>query len=632
MSSFIYPPQEIIEDSLVGKKNYEQLILWMLYNNDQCEWAMFLQKPLEIPISTLSRHLNQLQGEGYVNKISKGLYEITPEGRRRFHNLSATKERKRKINYPPDIILKKRNYTHWILWMIYNNTFCKWVDFLNEPLSINQSSLSKAINQLIKKEMITKDDDKKEYRISHRGKSEYSRILQFYDLDRQTLLEEESKRIDDNTKKTTKFFQKYHIEDEGIQFRFLNNLLKLDYTPVKPTLKSEEDFHKILLYLSINHPMRFPESISIAEFSSKYGIKENTLSYFVDQIVDNDLYPIKFFKITDSSENHYYIQENEKLEKFMRAIAEDNVIKNTYLNRLFSRTSDIKLTVNSILDEMCELIFKNNLREALEQFLPEYIKYLAYKIESEIDFTETYDKLEGIIWQEMSNIFQMKSSKNLNAQYSEELKEIETQLSTNRENFDLYMSKIKHLIYFGRFDDVLKILETLLEIFPERKRELKLKKASVLKRIKRPEEGLNMILDLIQDFPDDSDLLILKAYYLQYLNRREESLNLISEIVRSYPDNGMYHDTYGEILMYFQKYKVAISQFKKALTLTIDDWFIPQTYIKLGICYKELGSLELARKYLNEGIQFTKQSSIESEIKQKWFKVANLFLDQIELQ
>ncbi|NHJ21762.1 MAG: hypothetical protein EAX91_12515, partial [Candidatus Lokiarchaeota archaeon] len=147
MSSFNYPPPQIIEDSF-GKKNYEQIILWTLYNNEQCEWAVFLQEPLEIPMSTLSRHLNQLQSEGHIIKISKGLYEITPEGRRRFHNLSTTKERKRKINYPPDIILKKRNYTHWILWMVYNNTFCKWVDFLSEPLSINQSSLSKAINQL----------------------------------------------------------------------------------------------------------------------------------------------------------------------------------------------------------------------------------------------------------------------------------------------------------------------------------------------------------------------------------------------------------------------------------------------------------------------------------------------------
>jgi Mn-dependent DtxR family transcriptional regulator len=632
MSSSNYPPQEIIAHSLVGKKNYEQIILWMLYNNDECEWAVFLQDPLKIPMSTLSRHLNNLQSEGYVNKIAKGRYIITPEGRRRFHNLSAAKEKKRKLSYPPNIILKKRNYTHWILWMVYNNNFCKWIDFLNEPLSINQSSLSKAMNQLIKREMISKDEDKKEYRISHRGKSEYSRMLQYYDLDRQTLLDEESKRIDDNTQKTIDFLEKYSIDDEGIQFRFLNNLLKLDYNTVKPMLKNEEDFHKILLYLSINHPEQYPEAISLKDFASNYGIKENTLSYYIDQIVDNNIYPVKFFKITVYPETHYYIQENEKLEKFMRAITEDNIIRNTYLNKLFSRSSEIKFTLNSILDEICGFLFNDSLRDALQGFLPDYVKYLAYKIESEIDLSETYDKLEGIIWQEMSNIFQMKSNKNLDEKFTEELQQIENNLLMDHMNFDLYMSKIRFLIYFGRIDDVLEILDDMLENFPQRERELKLKKASVFKRVKLPEKGLNLILELIQDYPKDSELLILKAYYLQYLNRKEESLNLISDIVQNYPKNGMYLDTYGEILMYFENYQDAANQFQKALELTEDDWYIPQTYVKLGICHKELGNFEKATEQLNKGKELTKKSSIEDEIKQKWFKIADLFLAEIELQ
>jgi len=631
MSPSNYPPKEIIKHSLTGKKQYDQIILWMLCNNDECEWAVFLQEPLKIPMSTLSRHLTQLQEEGYVIKPSTGHYEITPEGRRRFHYLSTAKEAKRKLSFPPKIIIKKRNYNHWILWMVYNNNFCKWVDFLNVPLSINQSSLSKAMNQLITKELIIKDEDKKEYRISHRGKSEYSRMLQYYDLDRQTILEEESKRIDDNTRKTIDFFNEHKIEDEDIQFRFLNNLLKLDYNTVKPMLKDEVDFHKILLYLSINHPNQYPESISIRKFSLKYGIKENTLSYYVDQIVDNNIYPIKYFKITESKKKHYYIQEDEKLERFMRAITEDHITKITYLNKLFSRSSDIKATIDGILDELCELLFDKHLRNALKGFLSEYITYLAYKIESEMDFKETYDKLEGIIWQEMSNIFLVKSNQNLDDQYTEELKEIESEIATDQDNFDLYMAKLKHLIYIGQIDDVLKILEDLLERFPERERELKLKKASVLKRIKQPNAGLSIILELIQDFPEDSDLLIYKAYWLQYLNKKEESLNLIRDIVKLHPNNGIYRDTYGEILMYFENYEDATTQFKESLKLAEDNWYVHQTYIKLGICYKELGNSELAVKHLNKGKEIAEKSSIEADIKQKWFKIADLFLAEIDL-
>jgi len=603
----------------------------MLSNNDECEWADFLQEPLKIPMSTLSRHLTHLQSEGYVNKIAKGRYEIIPEGRRRFHELSTAKEKKRKLNYPPDVIIDRRSYAHWILWMVYNNNYCKWVDFLGEPLSINQSSLSKAMNLLINSELITKDALKKEYRITHLGKSEYSRMLQYYDLDRQTILEEESKRIDDNTKKTISFFNKYKIEDEYVQFRFLNNVLKLDYNRVELMLKSEEDFHKILLYLSINHPNQYPESISVADFSLKYEIKENTLSYYVDQIVENKIYPIKYFKITDSPEKHYFIQENEKLELIIRAITEDHITKITYLNKLFSRPSDIKATLEEILNEISELLFDNSLREALKGFLPEYVKYLAYKIESEIDLKETYDKLEGIIWQEMSNIFQVESNKNLEDQYTKELKEIEKEIATNRENIELYLSKIKLLIYFGQIDEVLKLLDDLMEKFPNQERDLKLKKASVLKRIKQPKAGLSIINELIKDSPDDSDLLIYKAYWLQYLNRKGESLNVIRDLIDLHPDNGIYRDTYGEILMYFENYEDAVDQFREALKLAEDGWYVYQTYIKLGISYKELGSYELAVKHLNKGKAFTKKASIEADIKQKWFKIADLFLAEIEL-
>ncbi|GAF91503.1 unnamed protein product, partial [marine sediment metagenome] len=83
-------------------------------------------------------------------------------------------------------------------------------------LSINQSSLSKNINLLLDKGFIEKEE--KKYRITRSGKIEYSRILQEYDLDKQSILEEESKRIEEITVKTIKFFNKYNIENKDIQF------------------------------------------------------------------------------------------------------------------------------------------------------------------------------------------------------------------------------------------------------------------------------------------------------------------------------------------------------------------------------------------------------------------------------
>ena len=46
-------------------------------------------------------------------------------------------------------------------------------------------------------------------------------MLKNYNLDRQTIFEEEGKRIEDITIKTIQFFEKYNVKDEDIQFRFL---------------------------------------------------------------------------------------------------------------------------------------------------------------------------------------------------------------------------------------------------------------------------------------------------------------------------------------------------------------------------------------------------------------------------
>ncbi|GAG95004.1 unnamed protein product, partial [marine sediment metagenome] len=108
--------------------------------------------------------------------------------------------------------------------------FCKWADFLAEPLSINQSSLSKNMNKLMEKTFVIKED--KEYRITRLGKSEYSKMLTYYDLDRQSILEEESKRITELTQKTLNFFESFEISERDIQFRFLNSVLRLDYEKI----------------------------------------------------------------------------------------------------------------------------------------------------------------------------------------------------------------------------------------------------------------------------------------------------------------------------------------------------------------------------------------------------------------
>ncbi|TFF93883.1 MAG: tetratricopeptide repeat protein [Promethearchaeota archaeon] len=296
--------------------------------------------------------------------------------------------------------------------MVYNNNSCRWSDFNEKDNSvfINNSSLSKSLNSLIENEYVRKEEG--EYRITESGKIEYSRMLKSYDLDRQAILEEESKRIEEITKKTNDFFDEYGIEDDKIKFRFLNTILKLSYSKVENLLKNRDDFNKIVLFLSINHPYYYPEYITIERFAHEFDIKKTTLEFFIDKIVDEDYFNIKFFKLKESKDKIYYFKVNDKIERSLRVIVDDYITRFTYLNKLYenleNHTLNITLTniIDQILAESCGLIIHMGLKESLERFIPEYLKYLAYKIETEKKLTTDESKLESLIWQTISEEFQ----------------------------------------------------------------------------------------------------------------------------------------------------------------------------------------------------------------------------------
>ena len=168
-------------------------------------------------------------------------------------------------------------------------------------------------------------------------------------------------------------------------------------------LQDEEAFHKILLFLSINHPDQYPNFISSEDFSKIYKIKKTTLDYYVTEIFEGKIYPSRFFRLTQPSGEQYYFQSGGRLERILRVITENQITKVTYLNKLFSKptpdvfTIDMKSIINDISKKSCEFLFNKDLAASLREFLPEYLKYLAYKIETKRELKETYDKLEGII-------------------------------------------------------------------------------------------------------------------------------------------------------------------------------------------------------------------------------------------
>ncbi len=630
MGKLNYPSDEILNPSKLQRKNYDHIILWMLTNNESCEWSNFEQKPIEIPISTLSRHFTKLIFKGYIEKFARGQYKITPEGKKKFNELSKERKKERTLSYPPKIILKSgRNYSHWILWMVYNNGFCKRSDFLEEPFSINQSSLSKSLSSLIQKGFIINEN--KRYLITQSGKAEYSKILQQYNLDRQTILEEERKRIDEITINTSQFFDKFKITDDHVKFRFLNNVLKLDYSKVKAVLKNEEDFHKILLFLSINHPGFYPDYLSFEDFSRYYTIEKRILYFWVNEIVESDLYDLKFFKLEFSPDKYYYFHSDGKLEKILRAITEEHIATNKYLEK-FGRSGSLNSIIDDILEEICKTIFHKQFKEPLREFLPGYIKYLAYKIETKKEFKETYDKLEGIIWQSMTDLIESQNSETLDAQYRDKIKDIDKEIKINPNNYELYNSKIRILLYFNQYSEVLTVVEKMKELFPEREVDIMIKKAYTLKKDKNLEEGLEIIEELLEKYPKNNTLYNYKAYWLSYLGKNQEALIILRGLIEKEPEKGIYHDTLGEILITLKEYEKAIEEFQRAIEINSDEWFIHQTYIKIGICYIALENIELAVQNLKIGKKLTSKIVSDIESKNKWLAIVDLFLEEIEVE
>jgi tetratricopeptide (TPR) repeat protein len=392
--------------------------------------------------------------------------------------------------------------------MAYNNNYLKWSEFLEPPLSINQSSLSKNLNFLLDNDYIRKDDQTKEYRITNLGKTEYSHMLKSYDLDRQSILNEESKRIEEITKRTIGFFERYSIIDDDIKFRFLNNVLTLPFEKIQGSLESEEDFNKILLFLSMNHPNQYPFHISPEEFSKKYDIDLLDLEFNFRKLVEKNVYSIKFFKLEADGDKMYYFQANEKIENVLSAITEDHITKFTYLNKLYEKTPNgrptltLESTVNAILNEICNDLFKADLKEALRKFLPKYIKYLAYKIETERELVDTLDKLEGIAWRNIPEVFQSISTQ------SEVVEQTQTK-------YYIELSILQVLPLFA--------LPEIKKLYEE---------AKSLMRKKDHDGSLKVIDSAIKADRENINLHFLKTIILSYLNRHQEAIETLNTDVK----------------------------------------------------------------------------------------------------
>jgi len=497
------------------------------------------------------------------------------------------------LNYPPDVITKVREYDHWILWMLYNNVYCKWGDFIESPLSINQSSLSKNLNLLLDKDFVEKNN--REYRITRDGETEYFKILKNYDLDRQSILDEESKRVEVITDKVSKFFKEYDIDDDEIRYRFLNMVLRLDYTKVEATLSDEVDFDKILLFLSINNPDNYPNYIKAKDFALEYDIKLTTLNFFVEKIVEDKLYAIKFFKLDVKNKFTYYIQAEERLEKMLSVIIEDYIRKFTYLSKFQKKngdqyqTPDINQLLDDVLEDLCSNLFHEDLKPSLRKFLIEYIEHLAYKFETEKSLINHTDKIKGIAFQNVFEVIQSFDTTDT-ANATSKPVDNESYYFLHNRIFDtldlLYLSKI----------DFIRLSEFKEEYFPKNKELItKIEGKFAKGKLSKVNELLTNNLTNLNEL----ELMIIKDLIYTYSSELEDSIELTTEIIEKYPNE--YVGYLFQSITYFLmgKFKNALEIIDLGLNMSYDVSLICQK-AQVLINYDHSKSLEVIEDVIGD--------------------------------
>jgi predicted transcriptional regulator len=380
----------------------------MLNNNEDCNWSDFLDEPLGFSLATLSKYMNLLMTNGFVKKKEKGLYKITAEGRKRYFDLRFKDSFDRKLRYPPEIILNKRNYVHIILWMLNNNECCKWKDFIEKPLSINNNSLTKNLNLLLEKEHVITEN--MEYRITKTGESIYSKILKKYDLDYQTILKQEIKRIEDIKEKTKDFLEKYKIEDDTVKIIFLDLINHLNYSKSENLLSSKEDYYKIILFFSINHPSIYPDFITPEDFSLEFDIKISTLNFFVQKIVEENLYGIRFFNLRFDESGNYYFRVEEKFEKMLNLIIDENIRKFSFLYKLQPNIpkdeKDLQTIslIENIVEDIHNKLFDQKMKPFIAKFLPKYVNYLYANFKRKNYSNNVIETFKGMAYQNIISL------------------------------------------------------------------------------------------------------------------------------------------------------------------------------------------------------------------------------------
>ena len=670
VKEIIYPSQ-----SVIGKhKNYEFIILWMLLNNEKCVWGDFLDKRINMSQSTLSNLLQKLIDNNYIIKevgIQKGrkkkIYIITELGKKRYENLLLKKEeQKRSINYPSDKYLALKDEEINIFYILHNNPFCRWKDFQEGPFKINNTVLSRILKQFQRENFIEKVDVEDSrfdvYQITEKGTSEYISRLKSYKLDRQSILDEESKKIQEILSNSRELLKSLEIPNDNVKYRLLNNILTTDFSSIKGVSCSTDDYLKIIYFITLNHPEEYPNYITPENFSKRYGLDLSTLKFFLKEIVDRNQFDIKFFKLKITPDKTYYFQVGEEFEKILRAITTNIIKKLKFLNIEAGddKIEDNPLNINKLNEEIIKKInigyFHKSIADSIIKLMPNYLEYLKFLIEKKKEVKTPRDKLKSIAFRGISldeklpeeKLPKLKSSKQElsikipDEEISEEylqiaLDEMDNIIRLKPYKIENYYRKVDLLLELRNYENALYTIQKALilgKAFKEKENldttyEYKArilyeldryeeaantiskaieinpnwnyyyKKADYLRLARKFDEALVVINTSIEKFPDEENSWQLKAMILKSKKQFKESLKAIDQAIKLGPNWWGHYSVKGDVLMEMGEYTKAITAINKAIDLRKD---ISSLYIDKANCLISLRKYKETIKALDKAM------------------------------
>ena len=219
----------------------------------------------------------------------------------------------------------------------------------------------------------------------------------------------------------TEFLDTTKVSDE-IKFIFVDWLNNFPHKSIKSVIPVEDDFHKLLLFLSINHPLNYPLYCPLDQFSKEYELNKSILDFFLENVIISTDFGFKFFKIRLSENQLYYFRESDKFEKRLKMILDEFIQSHSYLHPIQSAVSKEELEIQSadvlqkVTLEVSKFFFNSSLKSSLLYFIKEYMAFLhesAQKRGYTDDVLENYKQVlfENIARLDMDNLAELERKK-----------------------------------------------------------------------------------------------------------------------------------------------------------------------------------------------------------------------------